>query len=78
MLYIVGSYLNNIPRELKCVKYSNLLKCNVLAKVDLRKELKHPYSPSVKEPQIVDVPAMNFIMIDGSFPKQGLRVFTKG
>ncbi|MHC1781416.1 MAG: GyrI-like domain-containing protein [Anaerolineaceae bacterium] len=34
-------------------------------KLDLLKELKTLYSPSVGKPQVVDVPAMNFLMIDG-------------
>jgi len=34
-------------------------------KIDLKKELKQLYNPSVKEVSVVDVPAMNFLMIDG-------------
>jgi len=34
-------------------------------KVDLRKELKHLYNPPTKEVTTVDVPPMNFLMIDG-------------
>jgi hypothetical protein len=34
-------------------------------KIDLKKELKHLYNPSSKEVVTVDVPAMNFLMIDG-------------
>ena len=34
-------------------------------KIDLRKELKHLYNPSSKQIAIVDVPEMNFLMIDG-------------
>jgi hypothetical protein len=37
-----------------------------MKKVDLKKELKQLYNPSVKEVALVDVPVMNFIMIDGS------------
>jgi len=37
-----------------------------MIKLDLKKELKHLYVPSKKEFSIVDVPPMNFIMIDGS------------
>ena len=33
--------------------------------VDLKKELKHLYQPSAKEVSEVEVPAMNFLMIDG-------------
>jgi hypothetical protein len=35
-------------------------------KIDLKKELKQLYNPSVKDVTLVDVPVMNFIMIDGS------------
>jgi hypothetical protein len=34
-------------------------------KIDLRKELKHLYNPSSKQIAVVDVPEMNFLMIDG-------------
>jgi hypothetical protein len=34
-------------------------------KLDLLKELKSLYSPAVGKPQVVEVPAMNFLMIDG-------------
>ena len=34
-------------------------------KIDLKKELKHLYNPSSKEVMAVDVPPMNFLMIDG-------------
>lgn len=36
-----------------------------MSKVDLKKELRELYSPSAKEVSIVDVPSMNFIMLDG-------------
>lgn len=35
-------------------------------KLDLKKELKHLYAPSAKEVQVVDVPEMSFLMIDGA------------
>ncbi|MBI5094173.1 MAG: GyrI-like domain-containing protein [Candidatus Hydrogenedentes bacterium] len=34
-------------------------------KTDLRKSLKHLYTASQKAPAIVDVPALNFLMVDG-------------
>jgi len=37
----------------------------LMEKTDLRKELKHLYAPSAKEVEVVDVPRLNFIMIDG-------------
>ncbi len=36
-----------------------------MSKVDYKKELKHLYQPSAKKFQVVDVPPMNFLMIDG-------------
>ena len=36
-----------------------------MEKIDLRKEWKHLYKPSPKKVEIVDVPQMNFLMIDG-------------
>lgn len=37
-----------------------------MEKRDDLKQLKHLYAPSAKNVQIVDVPAMNFLMIDGA------------
>lgn len=36
-----------------------------MRKVDLKKELKRLYNPSAKEVSVVDVPPMNFLMVDG-------------
>ena len=36
-----------------------------MEKLDLRKELKHLYNPSAKAFQLIDVPSMQFVMIDG-------------
>ena len=36
-----------------------------MQKIDLKKELKHLYLPSPKKVDLVDVPKMNFLMIDG-------------
>ena len=36
------------------------------AKIDYKKELKHLYHSSAKEVEVVDVPQMNFLMIDGT------------
>lgn len=36
-----------------------------MPKVDYKKMLKHLYRPSSKEFEVVDVPLMNFLMIDG-------------
>jgi hypothetical protein len=37
-----------------------------VVKLDLKKDLKHLYNPSRKDFTVVDVPPMNFIMIDGA------------
>jgi len=36
-----------------------------MEKRDLKKELSHLYNPSQKDFSIVDVPTMNFLMVDG-------------
>jgi hypothetical protein len=36
-----------------------------MAKVDFKKEFKHLYNPTAKTFSVVDVPPMNFLMIDG-------------
>jgi hypothetical protein len=36
-----------------------------MEKLDLKKDLKYLYEPSAKSFSVVDVPSMNFIMIDG-------------
>lgn len=36
-----------------------------MSKVDFKKELKHLYRPSAKQFEVVDVPELNFLMIDG-------------
>jgi hypothetical protein len=37
-----------------------------MEKLDLKKDLKYLYSPSAKKIELVEVPAMNFIMLDGA------------
>ncbi|MRS03987.1 hypothetical protein EG832_12325, partial [bacterium] len=34
-------------------------------KIDHRKTLKHLYHPSSKAPAIIDVPVMNYLMVEG-------------
>lgn len=36
-----------------------------MEKIDFKKQLKHLYSPSDKKVEIVEVPQMNFLMVDG-------------
>jgi hypothetical protein len=37
-----------------------------MQKIDLKKDLKYLYVPSAKKIEMVEVPAMNFVMIDGA------------
>lgn len=39
-----------------------------MEKLDLKKELKHLYRPTAKKVAFVDVPALNFAMVDGVIP----------
>ena len=36
-----------------------------MPKIDLKQELKHLYQPSAREVVVVEVPAMNYLMLDG-------------
>ncbi len=36
-----------------------------MEKIDYKKQLKHLYAPSAKKVELVEVPQMNFLMIDG-------------
>ncbi len=36
-----------------------------MRKLDLRRQLKHLYQASAREPVLIDVPAMSFLMVDG-------------
>lgn len=42
-----------------------------MEKVDYKKELKDFYRPSSKQVTVVDLPAMNFLMVDGKGPPLG-------
>jgi hypothetical protein len=46
-----------------------------MIKVDLKKDLKHLYQASAKEPVIVEVPAFNFLMLDGTGDPNGSSQF---
>ena len=37
-----------------------------MPKIDFKQELKHLYQPSAREAVIVEVPAMNYLMLDGT------------
>src|SRR5690242_16794657 len=42
-----------------------------MAAIDLKKQFKHLYQPSSSEIAVVDVPSMNYLMIDGSGDPNG-------
>jgi hypothetical protein len=42
---------------------------DTMKKLDLKKKWKHLYLPSAREPGIVDVPRLKFVMIDGAIEK---------
>lgn len=58
--------IKTIKRKAKIFAKSKLRKKKTMKKIDLKKELKHLYNPSAKEIAVVDVPEMNFLMIDGA------------
>jgi len=45
--------------------YIKQLEVKMSTKVDFKKELKHLYNPSKKEFTIIEVPPMNYLMVDG-------------
>jgi hypothetical protein len=46
-----------------------------MAKADYLKQLKHLYGPSAKKVEIVEVPQMNFLMVDGEGDPNMLQAF---
>jgi hypothetical protein len=44
----------------------DLRRMSSIVKVDLKKELKHLYRPSAQTVSVVNIPSMNFLMIDGT------------
>ena len=46
-----------------------------MAKIDLKKDMKQLYGQSPKAPSIVDVPPMNFMMIDGTGDPKDSQAF---
>ena len=47
-----------------------------MEKIDYKKKFKHLYKPSTKNVEIVDVPQMNFLMIDGEGDPNTSQSFT--
>ena len=47
-----------------------------MEKIDFKKEYKHLYRPALKKIDIVDVPAMNFLMIDGKGDPNTAKEYT--
>ena len=51
--------------SLAAIRYAYIKGDDTMKKIDCKKELKHLYNSSAKEATIVNVPPMNFLMIDG-------------
>ncbi len=49
-----------------------------MKKLDLKKELKQLYQPSAKDVAVVDVPAMNLLMIDGAGDPNHSKAYAEG
>lgn len=47
-----------------------------MGKIDLKKDLKHLYQPSANEVVEVDVPTMNFLMVDGAGDPNASQAYT--
>lgn len=47
-----------------------------MEKIDYKKQLKHLYKPSPKKIEIVDVPQMKFLMIDGEGDPNNAKAFS--
>lgn len=47
-----------------------------MEKIDYKKKLKHLYRPSAKKVEIVDVPRMNFLMVDGEGDPNTSKAFS--
>jgi hypothetical protein len=54
----------------------SVVKLKIMQKIDLKKQLKELYSASARKIAIVDVPAMNFIAIDGQGNPNTSKEFT--
>lgn len=48
-----------------------------MAKIDLKKELKYLYGPSAREPVMVDVPPLKFLMVDGQGDPNNSREYAE-
>lgn len=49
-----------------------------MTKRDFKKELKHLYAPSKREYSVVEVPPMNFLMVDGKGDPNNSQLFQNG
>lgn len=47
-----------------------------MEKIDYKKQFKHLYAPSARKVEIVDVPQMNFLMVDGKGDPNTAKSFT--
>ncbi|MBT0664658.1 GyrI-like domain-containing protein [Geobacter pelophilus] len=47
-----------------------------MEKIDYKKQLKHLYAPSAKKVEIVEVPPMNYLMVDGNGDPNTAKAFS--
>jgi hypothetical protein len=47
-----------------------------MEKIDFKKQLKHLYAPSARKVEIVEVPPMNFLMVDGEGDPNTAKAFS--
>jgi hypothetical protein len=47
-----------------------------MEKIDYKKQLKHLYAPSAKKVEVVEVPQMNFLMVDGEGDPNTSKAFS--
>ncbi|GAM10267.1 hypothetical protein OR1_02555 [Geobacter sp. OR-1] len=47
-----------------------------MEKIDFKKQLKHLYDPSARKVEIVEVPPMNFLMVDGEDDPNTAKAFS--
>jgi len=59
------TYGNSVGEGVTAICRLTILRGHEMEKVDYKKTLKHLYKPSAKKIEIVEVPRMSFLMVDG-------------
>lgn len=69
--------ISMLEAERKWLKKSVKNKGGSMEKVDLKNELKHLYAPSNKDFSVVEVPKMNYLMVDGAGNPNTVAAYTE-